>query len=90
MVLQNTLTIAVGLGNLNEVWVSQAKMNIFYHIAGKFMFKLMSCETFSGSCADTHAGAAVDSTCAALPRWWPSLLPWQLTTIRIRECARCM
>ena len=42
MVLQNTLTIAVGLGNLNEVWVSQAKMNIFYHIAGKFMFKLMS------------------------------------------------
>ena len=42
MVLQNTLTIAVGLGNLNEVWVSQVKMNIFYHTTSEFMFKLMS------------------------------------------------
>lgn len=42
MVLQNTLTIAVGLGNLNVVWVSQAKMNIFYHTTSEFMFKLMS------------------------------------------------
>ena len=42
MVLQNTLTIAVGLGNLNEVWVSQVKMNIFYHTTSEFMLKLMS------------------------------------------------